>query len=117
MLRALAFDFSNLPATEVCVMLDARIEIADCPALGEDDSCSWFAGLSAAPHRALDAIAGSVNPRARCLPVANPKDARLAWDVVIDPAAEPQLPPQELNLAKISRGADFRFEQRRGLRS
>jgi len=64
--------------------------VGDCPALEEGDPYSWFAGLRAAPHRALDAIAGAVNPRARCHPVENPKDARLAWDVVIDPAAAPQ---------------------------
>ena len=102
----------------------ARISIGDCPAFHEEDACSWFAGLAASPHRALDAIAGSVNPRARCHAVedvragagSDSRDVRLAWDVVIDPAAEPQLPPQELNLAKLSRGAEFRFEQRRPLR-
>ncbi len=95
----------------------ARIAIRDCPALEETDAYSWFAGLGKAPHPALDAIAASVNPRARCHPVANPEDARLAWDVVIDPAAEPQAPSRELKLAKISKGATFRFEQRRTLRS
>ncbi|MEN8183108.1 MAG: hypothetical protein ABFS46_11300 [Myxococcota bacterium] len=94
----------------------ARISIGDCPALEEGDALSWFAGLGPAPHPALDAIAGSVNSRARCHPVADPKPARLAWDVVIDPAAEPQEIPVELKLAKISRGARFRFEQRRTLR-
>ncbi|MEE8474736.1 MAG: hypothetical protein V3T01_05255, partial [Myxococcota bacterium] len=94
----------------------ARIAIRECPALEEGDAYSWFAGLGAAPHRALDAIAGSVNPRARCHPVASPRDARLAWDVVIDPSADPQPVPQELELAKISRGAAFRFKQRRVLR-
>ena len=94
----------------------ARITMGDCPAFDEGGG-SWFGGLSVAPHRALDAIAGSVNPRARCHPVSNPKGARLAWDVVIDPTAEPQLPPQELSLAKLSRGAAFRFERRRTLRA
>ncbi|MBW1683567.1 MAG: hypothetical protein JRS35_00745 [Deltaproteobacteria bacterium] len=94
----------------------ARIAIRDCPALDEGDIYSWFAGLAAEAHPALDAIAGAVNPRARCHPVTSPKDARLAWDVVIDPSAEPQPVPQELALAKISRGASFRFEQRRTLR-
>jgi len=95
----------------------ARIAIGDCPALDEGDVCSWFAGLSTQAHPALDAIAGAVNPRARCHPVANPEGARLAWDVVIDPAAEPRDPPRELALARISRGAAFRFEQRRTLRT
>jgi hypothetical protein len=95
----------------------ARIGIRDCDALEEGDAHSWFAGLtSAEPHSALDAIAGAINPRARCHPVASPKAARLAWEIVIDPASTPQQPPQELNLAKISRGASFEFEQRRALR-
>ncbi|MBW2231287.1 MAG: hypothetical protein JRH17_12955 [Deltaproteobacteria bacterium] len=101
---------------EITGSRSARIAIDDCPALSEGDAFSWFAGLGAAPHPALDAIAGAVNPRARSHPVESPKDARLAWDVVIDPNAEPQLPPQELALAKISRGASFQFEQRRMLR-
>jgi hypothetical protein len=36
---------------------------------------------------------------------------------MIDRDAEPQPPPLELALAKISHGADFRFEQRRRLRA
>ena len=95
----------------------ARVAIGDCPALEEGDAYSWFAGLGDATHPALDAIAGSVNPRARCRPVSDPKGARLAWDVVIDPSADAQPVPQELSLAKLSRGASFRFEQRRTLRA
>jgi hypothetical protein len=94
----------------------ARIALRDCPALDEGDAYSWFAGVGAEPHPALDAIAQAVNPRARCVPVAKPGDARLAWDVVIDPDAAPADPPPELKLAKLSRGAGFRFEQRRTLR-
>jgi hypothetical protein len=95
----------------------ARISIGDCPALAEADGYSWLAGLDAAPHPALDAIAGAVNPRARCHPVDRPADARLAWDVVIDPASEPQEEPGELRLARISRGAEFELMRRRPLRA
>jgi hypothetical protein len=49
--------------------------------------------------------------------VPNPKDARLAWDVVIDPSAAPQEEPAELKLARLSKGATFRLEQRRALRN
>jgi hypothetical protein len=94
----------------------ARISLGRCDALEEGDAYSWFAGLDATPHRALDAIATRVNPRARCLPVVA-EGAELAWDVVIDPSAVALEPPMELTLAKISRGATFQFEQRRGLRS
>ena len=93
----------------------ARLALGDCAALREGDACSWLAGLTAAPHRALDAIAAAGDPRARCRPVPA-EDARLAWEVVVDPAAEPWPDPPELALARISRGAAFRFERRRNLR-
>ena len=102
---------------EVTGPLSARIAMGDSPAFEEGDPYSWFASLACEPHRALDAIAGTINPRARCSPVKDPADARLAWDVVIDPTSTPQEPPQELALAKISRGATFEFEQRRSLRT
>ncbi len=91
----------------------ARIGFDPCPAFEENDGHSWFAGLSKEVHPALDAIAGAVNPRARCRPVVAPTGGRLAWDIVLDPSADPQPVPQELQLAKISRGAAFRFERRR----
>ncbi len=94
----------------------ARLSIRDCPALQEEDGYSWLAGLAVAPHPALDAIAGAINPQARCHPVASPDDAKLAWDVVIDPASEPQEEPGELRLARISRGAEFELMRRRALR-
>jgi hypothetical protein len=94
----------------------ARISINDCPALNEGDAHSWFATLGESTHPALDAIAGAINPRARCHPIPSQGKSRLAWELVVDPTATPQLPPQELNLAKISRGASFEFEQRRTLR-
>ena len=94
----------------------ARISIRDCPALHEGDAYSWFAALDAAPHPALDAIAGAVNPHARCHAVEDPVDARLAWDVILDRRSEPQPEPRELALARISRGAEFELMQRRPLR-
>jgi hypothetical protein len=102
---------------EVTGPSSARIAMGNSPAFEEGDPYSWFASLACEPHRALDAIAGTINPRARCYPVTNPKDARLAWDVVIDPTSTPQESPQELALAKISRGATFEFKQRRSLRA
>jgi hypothetical protein len=49
--------------------------------------------------------------------VENPKDARFAWDVVIDRSAPAQQEPPELKLARLSKGATFRLEQRRALRN
>ena len=95
----------------------ARLAFGRCPAFEETDDCSWFAGLEAAPHPALDAIASRVNPKARCVPVQAPDDLYLAWDIVIDHDSPPQPDPPELALARISRGAQFVFEQRRPVRS
>jgi len=101
---------------EITGSQSARLSIRDCPALQEGDAYSWFATLGAVPHPALDAIAWAVNPHARCHPVVDPQDARLAWDVKLDLRSEPQHEPQELQLARLSRGATFRFERRRSLR-
>jgi hypothetical protein len=95
----------------------ARISLDDCPALQEGDGYSWLAGVGAAPHPALDAIAGAVNPHARCRPVDAAGPARLAWDVILDRGSAPRAEPPELALARISRGAAFEIEQRRPLRS
>ncbi|HWP64579.1 MAG TPA: hypothetical protein VNO26_01540 [Candidatus Limnocylindria bacterium] len=93
----------------------ARLEIGDCPALQEGDAYSWFAGLTTAPHPALDAIARLGNPRARCLPTDAARG--LAWNVIIDPAAMPAPEPGPVQLAKLSSGARFVFERRRPLRA
>ena len=98
----------------------ARISIGRCPALEEGDAYSWFAGLAQwedSRHPALDAIAARVNPRARSRRVLDPEPGTLAWEIVIDTNAEPQPKPPELALARMSRGASFQFETRRGLRS
>ncbi len=95
----------------------ARLALGPCPALEEADACSWLAGLGPTTHPALDAIAGRVNPLARCRPVACEADERLAWEVVLDRDAAPQPEPHELALARLSRGAGFRFVQRRPLRA
>ena len=67
---------------EVTGERSARIEIGDCPALQEGDTLSWFATLDERPPPALDAIAASLNPRARCVS-ASAGGAALAWDVVL----------------------------------
>jgi hypothetical protein len=94
----------------------ARIEIGDCPALQEETGLTWFHQLGEEPHPAIEAIVQYVNPRAR-VRAAEPGDARLAWEVEIDPGAEPADEPQELALARLSGGMTFQFEQRRLLRA
>ena len=101
--------------TEVTGERSARIEIHDCPALEEADAHSWFASLSEDPPPALQAIATLANPRA-FLHAVEPGGARFAWEVQIDPAAEPQDEPPEMKLGRISRGVDFELMRRRPLR-
>jgi len=95
----------------------ARISMRDSPAFEEGDPYSWFAQLGREAHPALDAICEAVNPYARCHPVANPTDARLAWDIVIDRSSDPQEETSLMNLARLSRGANFELMQRRPLRN
>ena len=64
------------------------------------------------PHPALDAIVRTVNPRARCRALEVP-GARVAWRVEIDPDSEPAPEPPAVGLAKLSKGATFRFVPRR----
>jgi hypothetical protein len=93
-----------------------RFWIEDGDAFREEAPQSWFALLSAAPQRALDAMVQAVNPRARCLPAAAPAGARLAWDVVIDPTAAPAPEPAEVALVRLTGAASFTFQRVRELR-
>jgi hypothetical protein len=90
-----------------------RCWIADGAAFAEGDTYSWFALLAAGnePHRALDAIIRTVDPRARCKPLRI-AGAPVAWSVVIDPTAEPLPEPPEVGLVKLSKGATFRYVPR-----
>jgi len=100
---------------EVTGQRTARVAIHDCPALQEADAHSWLAHLAEDPPPALEAIATLVNPRARCRAI-EPGAARHAWEVSIDPDAEPRDEPPEMRIGRISRGVDFELMQRRPLR-
>jgi len=93
----------------------ARIEIGDCPALQEETDLTWFMQLGKEPHPALQAMVQSVNPRAR-VRTADAGGAKLAWEIGIDPDAEPAAEPPEFAIARMTRGLTFRFEERRLLR-
>jgi hypothetical protein len=95
----------------------ARLAIRDCAALHEETPHSWFAQLGDEPHPALQALARQVNRRASCRPADVRGAERFAWEVSIDPNAEPAEEPQELKLARMSTGMRFRFEERRKLRA
>lgn len=123
-LDALARLFHVHPAFHPRAYVDLRIErrrddvlcrIGDGAAFAEGDVRSWIALLaeSPQPHRALDAIARAIDPRARCRAEQVP-GAKVAWSVAIDPDAQPGREAPEVALARMSRGATFRFASRRG---
>jgi hypothetical protein len=93
-----------------------RFWVEDCDALREEDARSWFALLDEKPSPALDAMVQAVNPRARCVPVKPPGRARLAWDVVVQPTAEPVPEPPEVAIVRFSGASRFEFARRRPLR-
>ena len=109
------------PRTYVDLSIDVlgddrvRIALGDCPGLQEADEHSWLCRLDEKGHPALDAIAQTLNPKAR-LRTADAGDARFAWDIVIDPSAEPAPDPPEMGLARLTRGFEFELIQRRPLR-
>jgi hypothetical protein len=84
-----------------------RVALRACPALEESDGLTWFAGLNGASDRALDAIAHAVDRRARCRLAHVRPDEQFAYEIVIDPRAEPAADADEVVLAKFSSGATF----------
>jgi hypothetical protein len=89
----------------------ARVALpADCPALAEGDHASWFALLAAGDVRPLDALVKGIDRRAHAEPVGD-----LAWDLVVDPTAEPAPDPDAVALTRVGQCADFAFVRRRAL--
>ena len=94
-----------------------RFAIRPCPALEEDDGYTWFAQLGGDADRALDAIVQAVDPRAACHRTDTSGGEALAYEAVIDRAAEPAPEAVEIALAKFSTGASFVFTPRRPVRA
>jgi hypothetical protein len=105
------------PRIEVIDERTVRFALLDAPCFQERDDLSWFATMDAAPNPALDAIARAINPRAASAPVAPRIDEHLAWNITIDPDAEPARRSPTVELARISTGATVTFLPRRDLRS
>jgi hypothetical protein len=88
-----------------------RLWIADSEALHEGDPYSWYALLENAPSPALDAMAQAVNPRARLEPATPRPGERLAWQIVIDPAAPLAEPAMEIAMVANTTTASFTFRR------
>ena len=105
------------PSIEVIDERTVRFALADAPCFHERDGLSWFSSFRDEPHPALDAIAQAVNPRAASTAVTPRAGERVAWNISIDPGAEPARPSPSVELARISTGATVTFLPRRDLRS
>lgn len=71
--------------------------INDCPMLSDDEPRGWLTLLSDINDPGFNAVVTAVNPRAHCLPAESADLALdgvkpvLAWEIVIDPDAEPRM--------------------------
>jgi hypothetical protein len=92
-----------------------RFSIEDCDALDEPEAFGWAALLGSGAEPALDAMVQAVNPRARCTAVSPTGNERLAWEVRVDPSAEPATEPAEAKMVASTLAARFNFERRREL--
>jgi hypothetical protein len=98
-------------AARVTVDDDAsvRLSFGDGAALAEADHLTWLDSLGGPGDRALEQLVQAFDPRASLVAVNPVGDERFSFRATIDPdhAAVPETP--ELQVAKISLGASFRF--------
>jgi len=85
-----------------------RFWIDECEALAPGEPEAWLALLEDAERPGFDALVAALNPRARCRP-ARGGPGRLAWEIEIDPAAEPRRESPMANAVRHSNAASFRF--------
>ncbi len=74
----------------------ATLELLDGPALREEDTASWIGLLQQGHTGGLDALVQGVDPRARCV---RSDDSNMAWEIFIDPKADPVEPPLPVQIA------------------
>jgi len=106
-----------------CELVDegrGRFWIEDCEALAEGEPDAWLALLADAERPGFDAAVAAVEPRARCERLAPEAiaDARgpvaLAWEIRIEPGAEPRSESPIANAVRMSNAARFRFRDAPG---
>jgi hypothetical protein len=73
-----------------------RLEFLDGPALQEQDAFSWMGLLQRGHTSGLEALVQGVDPRARCV---RDDENKLAWEIIIDPTADPVNPPLPVQIA------------------
>lgn len=92
-----------------------RLSVRGGDALEEGDAHSWLALLGDGTV-SLDPVVQAVDPRSRCERSEPRPGERLAWEVVVDPAAQPAPEPEEVGITRVSTGADFVFIRRRAVK-
>ncbi len=83
-----------------------RLALDRCPALEENGDASW-AGLLAEDPSLVGDLARGIDARTRCEAVAPAAGEVAAWELTVDPAAEPGPTPDEVALTRASTGTDF----------
>jgi hypothetical protein len=86
-----------------------RVAVARCFATDKPDPYAWLACLDQEGPEPLVAIARAIDPRVCATQVDATTGEHRAYELVIDPAAEPAREPVEMALVKMSTGAAFRF--------
>lgn len=86
-----------------------RLGFGDCPAAREGDELTWFGHLGADLLAGFDGVGRGFDRRTRCTLAPPAGDELHAVEFVLDPAAPSRDEPGELQLARFSKGAAFRF--------
>jgi hypothetical protein len=89
----------------------------DSPAFTESDDFTWLASMAGDTDRAVTAIARGFDRRAVVERVRPRAGERCAYQLSVDPTAEPAAPDQEVSLTKFSSGAAFELAPRRPVRA
>lgn len=86
-----------------------RLWLEDSDAFHEGDALGWWAGLDDDPETPVAAMVHGVDPRARCRSVDPPAGARFAWELRVEPDADPAPEPPPVALGRVSGVSRFRF--------
>jgi hypothetical protein len=90
-----------------------RVALVDSLAFQEGDDCSWFALLAVGDDAGLDAMVKGADRRARVERAAAAPGEIAAWDVIVDPDAEPAAEPDAVAITKLGSAANYVFMSRR----
>ena len=86
-----------------------RFSVLASPMFDEADDLTWLAGLMQDGDRAVAALARAINPQADATRTVARNGELVAYEVTVDPNAEPRLEEPETALARFSGAATFEF--------